>query len=208
MIQLTKKEESCHRLELEAINLKRIHLENKEEIKRLKTKFFDLTKEVKYLKTFDKTNKCKKVLEETKEMVINLKNQLEEAKEIEEALTIRLTKKEESCHILELEVVNLKNKNENTNATFKFHNNSTILDRIWNIQRPTNEKTGIGYNNKEESCKWTLIHKHEEGSSSSKGKSVVIDQIQAQKSIKKGSYKIQNQEAYQKEDFSCQNRIE
>jgi hypothetical protein len=29
-IQLSKKEESCHRLELEAINLKRIQLERKE----------------------------------------------------------------------------------------------------------------------------------------------------------------------------------
>jgi hypothetical protein len=141
-------------------------------------------------------------------MVISLKTQLEEAKEIEEALKIQLTKKEESCHMLELEVVNLKKKNEKTNATVKFQNNSTILDRIWNSQRPTNEKTGLGYNKKEEGGKWTPIHKHEEGSSSSKGKSVVTDQIQAQNSVKKGSYKIQNQEAYQKEDFSCQNRLE
>jgi hypothetical protein len=31
---------------------------------------------------------------------------------------------------LELEVVNLKNKNEKTNVTIKFHNSSVILDRI------------------------------------------------------------------------------
>ena len=42
--QLTKKEESYHALELEVINLKRIQLENKEEIKRLKTDVVDLTK--------------------------------------------------------------------------------------------------------------------------------------------------------------------
>jgi hypothetical protein len=42
--QLTKKEESCHTLELEVINLKRILLENKEEIKILKNEFVDLTK--------------------------------------------------------------------------------------------------------------------------------------------------------------------
>jgi hypothetical protein len=41
---LTKKEESCHTLELEVINLKRIQLENKEEIKILKTEVVDLTK--------------------------------------------------------------------------------------------------------------------------------------------------------------------
>ena len=45
-IKLTKKEESCHRLELEAINLKRIEIENKEEIKRLKNEFVDLKKVV------------------------------------------------------------------------------------------------------------------------------------------------------------------
>ena len=43
-IQLTKKEESCHMLELETINLKRIQLENKEEIKILKTEVVYITK--------------------------------------------------------------------------------------------------------------------------------------------------------------------
>jgi hypothetical protein len=55
---LTKKEESCHTLELEVINLKRIQLENKEEIKRLNIEVVDLTKEIEELKTYDKTNKC------------------------------------------------------------------------------------------------------------------------------------------------------
>ena len=80
-------------LELEAINLKRILLENKEEIKRLKTKVFDLTKDMEELKTYDKTIKCKEVLDETEEIVINLKTQLEHAKKVEEALKIKLTKK-------------------------------------------------------------------------------------------------------------------
>jgi predicted RNase H-like nuclease (RuvC/YqgF family) len=45
----------------------KIQLEDKEEeIKILKTKVVDLTKEVKELKTYDKPNKCTKVLEETK----------------------------------------------------------------------------------------------------------------------------------------------
>jgi hypothetical protein len=99
-------------------------------------------------------------LDETEEIVISLKTQLEEAKEIEEDLNIQLTKKEETCHMLELEVINLKKKNENTKATVKFQNNSTILDKIWNIQRPTNEKTSLGYNKKEEGGKWNTIHKH------------------------------------------------
>jgi hypothetical protein len=41
-----KKEESCQMFELEAINLKRIQLEYEEEIKILKTKVFDLTKDL------------------------------------------------------------------------------------------------------------------------------------------------------------------
>jgi hypothetical protein len=56
--EFTKKEESCHMLELEVINHKRIRLENKEEIKRLKTEVVDLTKEIEELKTYEKTNKC------------------------------------------------------------------------------------------------------------------------------------------------------
>ena len=63
-------------------------------------------------------------------MTIILKTQIEEDKEIEEALKIELTKKKDSFHMLELEVVNLKKNNEKTNATFKFQNNSSILDRI------------------------------------------------------------------------------
>jgi hypothetical protein len=60
------------------------------------------------LKAYDKLNKCTEELEETKEMVNTLKTQLEEAKESEETLKRQLTKKEESCHMLELEVINLK----------------------------------------------------------------------------------------------------
>ena len=56
-IQITKKEESCHMFELEAINLKKIHLEYEEEIKILKTKVFDLTKYMEELKTYEKTIK-------------------------------------------------------------------------------------------------------------------------------------------------------
>jgi hypothetical protein len=52
-------------LELEAINLKRIQLENKEEIKRLKNEVVDLTKDIEELKTYEKTNNCTEVLDDT-----------------------------------------------------------------------------------------------------------------------------------------------
>ena len=86
--------------ELETINLKRIQLEYREEIKILKTKVFDITKDMEELNTYDKSIKCKEVLDETKEIVINLKTQLEHAKQMEESLKIQLTKKEETCHML------------------------------------------------------------------------------------------------------------
>jgi hypothetical protein len=206
-IQLTKKEESCHRLELEAINLKRIQIENKEEIKRLKNEVVDLTKYIEELKTYEKTNNCTEVLDDTEEMVINLKTQLEGAKEKEEALKIQLTKKEETCHMLEMEVINLKKKNEKTKETVKFQNNSTILDRIWNSQRPTDDKTGLGYNKKEEGGKWSTIQKHDKGSYSSKEKGTVTNLKQTMNFVKEGSYKSKKQETYQKTDFSCHNRL-
>jgi hypothetical protein len=50
-------------------------------------------------------------------MFICLKTQLEEAKKNEESQKIQLTKREESCHMLELEIINVKKINESTNAT-------------------------------------------------------------------------------------------
>jgi hypothetical protein len=46
----------------------------------MKSKFFYLTKEMEELKTCDKTIKCKEVLDETEEIVINLKTHLEHDK--------------------------------------------------------------------------------------------------------------------------------
>jgi hypothetical protein len=130
----------------------------------LKNEVVDITKYIEELKTYDKTNNCIEVLDNTKEIVINLKTQLEGAKEKEEALKIWLTKKEETCHMMEMEVINLKNKNEKTKTTIKFQNNSTILDRIWNNQRLTDDKTSLGYNKKEEGGKWSTIQKNDKGS--------------------------------------------
>ena len=49
-------------------------------------------------------------------MVKNLKTQLEETKESEEVLKIQLTRKENSYHMLELELINFKKINESTNV--------------------------------------------------------------------------------------------
>jgi hypothetical protein len=57
-----------------------------------------------------------------------LKTQLEEAKIIEELLKIQVNEKEDSCHKLEAEVVDIRRKVEKSNAHIKFMNKSTILD--------------------------------------------------------------------------------
>jgi len=105
-----------------------------------------------------------------------------------------LTKKEETCHMMEMEVINLKNKNEKTKENIKSRNNLVILDRIWNSQRPTDDKTGLGYNKKEEGGKWRTIQKHDKGSFSSKSKRPVTNLKQTLKFVQKGIYKIKKQE--------------
>ena len=143
----------------------------------MKTKVFDLTKDMEELKTYDKTIKCKEVLDETEEIIINLKTHLEHAKEMEESMKIQLTKKEQLCHMLKLEIVNLKKMNEKTNKIVNFQNSSTILDTIWKSQISVDNKIGLGYNKKEDNDKWITIYKHEKGSSFSKGKGAITKQL-------------------------------
>ena len=76
-------------------------------------------------------------------MVICLKTQLEEAKKSEEAQKIQLTKREESCHMLELEIINVKKINESTNAT--------LMNQIEEANK-NEESHKIQLTKKEESC--------------------------------------------------------
>jgi hypothetical protein len=110
---------------------KRSQLEEKEEeIKRLKN-------EIEENKKVD--NEIRKSLE----VNIHLKTQIEEAKRVEELLKNQVNEKEESCHKLEAEVVDLRKKVEKSN---KFLNSSTILNEILDSQRSPNDKSGLGYN--------------------------------------------------------------
>ena len=59
-------------------------------------------------------------MDETEEIFINPKTHIEHAKEVEESLKIQLTKKEELCHILKLEIVNHKKMNAKTNKIVNF----------------------------------------------------------------------------------------
>jgi uncharacterized protein YydD (DUF2326 family) len=72
------------------------------------------------------------------ETIIHLKTQIEESKRLEELLKDQINEKEDSCHKLEAEVVDLRKKVEKSN---KFLNSSKILES----QRSPYDKSGIGY---------------------------------------------------------------
>jgi hypothetical protein len=54
----------------------------------------------------------------------------------------QIKEKEESCHKLDVEVVDLRKKVENSN---KFLNSSQILNEILESQRSPYDKSGLGY---------------------------------------------------------------
>ena len=80
-----------------------------------------------------------------RENIINLNAQLEEAKKIEETLKSQLDDKKDSCHQLELEMVDHKRKIQKSDASPKFMYSSAILDKILENQRSPNDKSGLGY---------------------------------------------------------------
>ena len=68
-------------------------------------------------------------------------------------MRVQLKEKEEVCNRLEYEIVSLRNKMEKSNANMEFEKISATLDEILNCQRFPSNKTGIGYNKKEETMK-------------------------------------------------------
>ena len=61
-----------------------------------------------------------------------------------------LEEKEQTIQNLEMEVVGLRKKGGKADAFVKFKDNSVVLDKIFNCQRPPCEKTGPGYNQEKE----------------------------------------------------------
>jgi len=103
----------------------------------------------------------------------------------------QLIEKEDSCHKLRGEVVDLRRKTEK--------GCSTILDEILNSQRLANDKFGLGYYKTVEKVKdgkWTP--KEEMGSSSSTEASEVVDLENGQCPVKKGSHQRTSQEEHQR----------
>jgi hypothetical protein len=108
---------------------------------------------------------------------------------------------------LKSEIINLKKLNAKTIKTANFQNSSAILDKIWNSQRSTDDKTSLGYNKKEDNDKWSTIYKHGKGSTFSKGNGAITNQLKAMNFVKEGSYRSKNKEENQMTDLSSQNKI-
>jgi hypothetical protein len=70
----------------------------------------------------------------------------------------QINEKEDSCHKLEAEVVDLRKKEEKSN---KFLNRSRILDEILESQRSPCDKSGLGYKEEATHAKESTSKKHE-----------------------------------------------
>ena len=83
---------------------------------------------------------------ELKQSYLDLKVQWEEAKVIEESLRKQLEEKGEIQVELEKEIVVLRRKLQKENTKQSFNKSTKILNQIIDSQRPIHDKTGLGYN--------------------------------------------------------------
>jgi hypothetical protein len=144
-------------------------LEEQEESKT--TQLEEKEEEIKILKNEIEENKKEDdEINKSLEVNIHFKTQIEEAKRVEELLKNHVNEKEESCHKLEAEVVDLRKKVEKSN---KFLNSSTILNEILDSQRSPNDKSGLGYNKEATHLEASTSKKHEVSPSFSKDRNNV-----------------------------------
>ena len=94
-------------------------------------------------------------IEETKATNIRLKTQVEEVRRIEEILKDQLDEKDRTCQKLEMEVVDLRKKDEKNDVHAKFKNSSTILGEILDCQRSPLTKLGLAITRKHKNLKLT-----------------------------------------------------
>jgi hypothetical protein len=168
---------------------KRSQLEEKEEeIKRLKNEIEENKKVY---------NEINKILE----VNIHLKTQIEEAKRVEELLKNQVNEKEDSCHKLEAEVVDLRKKVEKSN---KFLNSSTILNEILDSQISPNDKSGLGYNKEATHVEESTSKKLEVSPSFSKDGNNVASQPSTQG---KETFKRTKQGRHQEAIFTPQSKF-
>jgi hypothetical protein len=112
----------------------------KEQEESTKTQLEEKEEEITRLKNEKEYKKVDDEISKNIEIIAHLKTQIEESKRVEELLKYQVNEKEESCHKLEAEVVDLRNKVEKSN---KFLNSSQILNEILEIQRSPNDNSGL-----------------------------------------------------------------
>jgi chromosome segregation ATPase len=131
----------------------------KEQEESKKTQLEEKEEEIKRLKNeIEENKKVDDEISKSLEFNVHLKTQIEEAKRIEELLKNQVNEKEDSCHKLEAEVVDLRKKVEKSN---KFLNSSTILNEILDSQRSPNDKSGLGYKKEATHVEASTSKKHE-----------------------------------------------
>jgi hypothetical protein len=102
--------------------------------------------------------------EEIEQMITSLKIQIEEDKRIEEILRSQLEEKEKMIGSLEAEIVSLRKDLQKKDMQQK---STRILDQIINSQRPSNDRSRLGYNqvhNEKGSSSKTTKHEAEQRS--------------------------------------------
>ena len=95
------------------------------------------------LSKFQEEHKSKH--KELSQIIIDLKNQLQEAKKIGEDLDLQLKRRIQESERLEEEIMQLRKKLDEKFVQAKFENNSRTLDDILSSQRPSSDKSGLGY---------------------------------------------------------------
>jgi hypothetical protein len=151
------------------------------EVTQQRTKLEEKEEENKKLRneTISQAEEKKKVdveLRKILEVNVNINIQIEESKRLEELLMNQVNEKEESCHKLEIEVVDLRKKVEKSNNHMKFMNSSKILDEILDSQISPNDKSGLVYTKKVEHFESSTYKKHEVSPSFSNGGSKAASQ--------------------------------
>ena len=109
------------------------------ELRKVRRECKHFKEEIKNLE--NELHKYNKLIESTEYMIIDLKLKTEEARVTEEALNNFLVEKDKENESVKLEVVSLIKKVQENNM----NDCSKILKQIISNQRPTNDKSGIGY---------------------------------------------------------------
>ena len=84
-------------------------------------------------------------IKESSQIIIDLKNQLQEAKNIEEDLDLQLKRRIQESERLGEEIMELRRKLDDKYVQLKFENGSRTLDDMLSRQRPSSDKSGLGY---------------------------------------------------------------